>query len=57
MMRMDGRQQIIGAAIMQEESALAEAPERSSTEHVAGGDALGDVVREALPMWWTSKSE
>ena len=35
-----------GAAIVQEENALADAPQGCGTEFVATGSALGDVVRE-----------
>jgi hypothetical protein len=47
-MCLDGFQQIVGAAVMQEEGALADAPERRGAEHVAGGETLSDIVRETF---------
>jgi hypothetical protein len=48
MMRLDGFQQIVGATVVQEEDALTQAPQRSGAKHIAGRQALGDVVSEPL---------
>ena len=47
-MRFDGLQQVVGATIVQEEDALADAPQRRCAEHITGSKSLRDVVREAL---------
>ena len=41
-------EEIVGTAVVQEKAALADTPERSGAEHVAGGEPLGDVVGESL---------
>jgi hypothetical protein len=45
MVRLDGPQEVTGAAVMKEEYALAEAPERRAAKHIAGRKTLGDVIR------------
>src|SRR4029453_4799152 len=45
-MRADGPQQVGGAAVVQEEDALAETPQRGGPELVPAGVALQDVVGE-----------
>jgi hypothetical protein len=44
----DGFQQVVSTTIMQEEDALTNAPKRSGAKHVAGSQALRDVVGETL---------
>lgn len=44
----DGFDEIGGAAIMQEEDALSNAPERSGAELVGSGGSLGDAIGEAF---------
>jgi len=46
--RLDGLPQIRRAPVVQEEDALAEAPERRGPELVASGLALEDVVGQAI---------
>ena len=41
-------EEIVGTTVVQEESALADAPEWSGAEHVAGSESLCDVVGESL---------
>ena len=41
--------QVAGASIVQEKSALANAPQRSSAEHIPGGNSLRDPIGKALP--------
>ena len=45
------------APVVQEEQALADAPQRRGAELVGAGPALGDAVGQALPMWWSATSE
>jgi hypothetical protein len=45
-MSLDGGQQIICTAIMEEKDALAEAPQGSGAELVTARGALGDVIRQ-----------
>ena len=40
----DGLQQVVGAAIVQEENSLTKTPQWGSAEHVSCGSALGNVV-------------
>ena len=47
-MCLDGLEQITSAAIVEEEDALAKAPQRRCAEHVSSGKTLRDVVSEAL---------
>src|SRR5262249_7254150 len=48
--RQDGGQQIGGSSVVEEENALAEAPQRGRPELGGTGAALNDVVREARPQ-------
>ena len=43
-MRLDRREQIIGAAVMQEEHALSDPPQRRGAELVRAGRTLTDAV-------------
>src|SRR4051794_20330892 len=45
--REDGRVQVLRAAVVQEEDALAKAPQRRGAELIAAGAALRDVVLQA----------
>ena len=53
----DRLHQVGRPSVMKEEDTLSDAPERSSSELVRAGAALRDGVGEALPMWWTRRSE
>src|SRR5258708_28918764 len=46
-MRFDRCQQVCGTAVVQEEDALPDAPERCAAELVAAGSALPDVVSQS----------
>jgi hypothetical protein len=52
----DGTVEIFGAAVMEEEETLADAPQRGGTELPAVGIALGNVVGESVPMPCTAES-
>src|SRR5437879_7083404 len=48
-MRLDGLDQILGAAVMQEEDALSDAPQRCAAELASARTALPDAVGQSLP--------
>ena len=50
--RLDSFQEIVSPAVAEEESSLADAPERSCAEHIASGKALRDIV--CGPPAWTN---
>src|SRR5580704_3920971 len=45
-MRFDGLQQVAGAAVMQEEDPLTDAPQRSRAELIRSGATLVDSIRQ-----------